>query len=147
MSCFICKKETISLVTLAISRMYYSGRLADVPGANIDVLDAYKDNKGNLDQHKLYSAVYIANLKAYNGRYNENVKEYEKYTGIPVYLDADGKKTLDALRQYLYQIEEHPVYGTPFYWLVYSVTREIGYLVAAGCYGTYLISSTEGFKK
>lgn len=140
MSCFVCTKETVDLVTVAICRMYCSERLSDVPGSNMDYLDRYKDSddSNKLDKHKVYSAVYIANLKAYNGRYDDNEKEYPKYTRISAGIDTDGKNTMNALRKYLYQIEEHPIFGTPFYWMVYNVLKEVAYLVATGSYGNYI---------
>jgi hypothetical protein len=45
-----------------------------------------------------------------------------------------GKKTLDVLLKYLAHIGEDPIYGTPFYWMVYNISRELATLVATGWY-------------
>lgn len=55
-------------------------------------------------------------------------------TGISNDIDADGKKTLDVLLKYLAHIGEDPIYGTPFYWMVYIISREVATLVATGWY-------------
>ena len=133
MICYVCDKETVEIVTRAICRMYNCDWLRRVPDSSIYYLDRYKDSNGQLDQCKVYNAVYDAILKTCDGC-NAISKRHIEYTGISNDIDADGKKTLDVLLKYLAHIGEDPIYGTPFYWMVYSISREVATLVATGWY-------------
>lgn len=136
MSCMVINKESADYVTAVVCRMLDSHRLEDVPGVDLSVFDSCKANTPGhdgievYDPHKLYRMIYIYNLKAYNGRYKENNMEFPKFTGCRKQLTADGTAAVDALTLYQYQLDEYPVYNTPFYWAINAIVREYCYIVA-----------------
>lgn len=136
MSCMVINKENADYVTAVVCRMLESHRLEDVPGVDLSVFDSCKaSNPGHdgievYDPHKLYRMIYIYNLKAYNGRYKENSMEFPKYTGCKKHLTADSAAAVHALTLYQYQLDEYPVYNTPFYWAINAIVREYCYIVA-----------------
>lgn len=136
MSCMVINKELADYVTAVVCRMLDSHRLEDVPGVDLSVFDSCKADKPGhdgievYDPHKLYRMIYIYNLKAYNGRYKEDNKEFPRFTSYKPQLTADGAAAVDALTLYQYQLDEEPVYNTPFYWAINAIVREYCYIVA-----------------
>ena len=117
MSCFICKAETISTLAAIITDTLNSRQSCiyfDIDGAAFaDCMDKY----GDYDDHKVYRKLYIENLRAYNGRYHENVREFAKYapfTGNRWPLEEQAKAYKFG-RCYLYQIAEDATYNGPVY--------------------------------
>lgn len=84
------------------------------------------------DAHKIYRKLYIANLRAYNGRYSgsDAVKEFEKYkpSAPPHNMPALYKH----MQCYLYQCAEDPVYNTP----LYNAIRDLKNALAAAIIDT-----------
>ena len=79
MSCFVVSPETVQMLSAIITDSL-NGRQAcfglDIDGA------AFKDclTYNEYDAHKVYRKLYIENLKAWNGRYNDTKREFAKYT-------------------------------------------------------------------
>lgn len=132
MSCYICEPETVSMIADAIAQKLT---------VTINY-DSYKDDReafydcfdnvhfvgipGMFDTHKIYRKLYIENLKAYNGRYNENVREFKKYAPQMARTKMQLHK---IMHEYLYQIAEDATYRGPIYkaveHIMYTVADEI----------------------
>ena len=119
MSAFVLSQEEISRLTQATDaalrlNQKYPGsyHLAD---ATVDLLGKYAG-----DLHNVYRALYITNIKAVNGRYNEQNKTLPKYKTLRQWdigrvNTYDLKKACGTFGCYLYQISEDPIYGSPVY--------------------------------
>lgn len=113
MSAFVLSKESIDLLTEATAAMLQLNRKysACYPLApdTINILGKYTD-----DLHKVYRALYIANIRAVNGRYNEDQKTLPKYTTLKEWdldrLPLDKmKNAITTYSTYIYQCCEEPV--------------------------------------
>lgn len=116
MSCFIVESDNIGNQAEFITAMLNGGIITDYIAVPESLRDVFKDcRQGRLyDAHKIYRKLYIANLRAYNGRYSdENVKEFEKYKKRSV--PTNYIKLHKQISCYLYQCAEDPVYKTPIY--------------------------------
>lgn len=127
MSCYIMDAGKIQDLTAAVIRVldHSEGQFVLADAFN----PARKPN-GTIDPHKLYRLLYIQNLKAYEGRYDEECREFPKYTGIPKYIDWD--EVYETFRDYNYQIAEDPVYGTPIYKAMYLIQCEVANIIQSG---------------
>lgn len=119
MSAFVCDEKTINLLTQAACAALQMNRKysASYPlnPETVDLLGKYAD-----DLHMLYRALYIANIKAVNGRYGDNEKTLPKYKPLRAW-DLE-RLPLDQLRTacgkfacYMYQICEDPIFESPVY--------------------------------
>lgn len=126
MSCFIVDAECIRAQAAFIAEILnrdYSERyniIAD--DALKDVFKACKDRNG-YSAHKIYRKLYIMNLRAYNGRYKENVKEFAKYE--PTAAPTNLLQLYSYIDCYLYQCAEEPVYKTPLYNVIESLQNRL----------------------
>lgn len=121
MSAFVLNQDGINILTVATDAML---KLAtQYPGSypleksTLDILEKYTG-----DLHNIYRALYITNIKAVNGRYNEDQKTLPKYSKlIPWDIGSihrythDLKKACGTFGCYMYQISEEPIYDTPVY--------------------------------
>lgn len=118
MSCFIVDADNIRQQVEFIAYLLNSPEGAEraynmyAPESVRAAFEACKTTDG-YSAHKIYRALYIANLRAYNGRYNEHVKEFEKYTPSP--LPQNMIALYKRMQCYLYQCAEDPIYNTDFY--------------------------------
>lgn len=127
MSAFVLDKAEIELLTkataaaLQLNRKYAGSYPLDVK--TVDLLGKYTD-----DLHNLYRALYIMNIKAVNGRYNESAKTLPKYTSIAPWdisrlNPAQLKKAAGMFGCYMYQCSEDPIYGSPVFNAFYDVYK------------------------
>lgn len=125
MSCFIVDKENIQVqaefIKLVLDGHGDRFRLC----ANEALVDVFSDCKGSFgyDAHKIYRKLYIANLRAWNGRYKENVREFDRYEYKP--FNGVLVQLYMYMRCYLYQCAEEPVYNTPIYKAVRELSRDL----------------------
>ena len=88
------------------------------------------------DLHNLYRAIYIANIKAVNGRYNEENKTLPKYTKLVPWYTENGigsnklKEACYIFDSYMYQLSEDPIYGSPVYNALYDIYKLLALLLA-----------------
>ena len=129
MSCYICNPDTVAMIADALAHkltktMNYNSFADDRAAfANCFVQSHFIGDTGHYDVHKVYRRLYIENLRAYNGRYNENVREFNKY--IP--HAAESKLELhQALHEYLYQLAEDATDGKP----IYNAVQHLMYTIA-----------------
>lgn len=118
MSCFIVEPKNIQAQSQFIAAILnaptgYNDRYHI--SADDALKGVFKDCKGRTgyDAHKIYRKLFIMNLRAYNGRYNDNVKEFAKYA--PSLPPSDLLQLYKYMECYLYQCAEAPVYDTPLY--------------------------------
>lgn len=107
MSCFICDQRTIGIIAHGITRTLE--KMACYPDEIPAILKAFGDCKylvnkrDRWDEHLIYRKLYIENLKAYNYRYNENIREMPKFIAQE---EPDKIKLHKATHCYMYQISE-----------------------------------------
>lgn len=122
MSCFIVDAECIqaqaAFIAEILNRGYSDLYQISADDALKDVFKACMDRNG-YSAHKIYRTLYIMNLKAYNGRYNDNVKEFAKYE--PTAAPTNLLQLYSYMDCYLYQCAEEPVYKTPLYNVIESL--------------------------
>ena len=127
MSAFVLSKEGIDKLTVATAAMLQLNnkyRLSyPLAPATVDLIGKYRD-----DLHNLYRALFIANIKAVNGRYGEDQKTLPKYTPLHAWdverLAPDMlKEAAEIYSTYLYQCSEDPVIDTPIYNALYDVYK------------------------
>lgn len=121
MSCFICTPETVAMLAGIVTDTLNSRQSCiyfNIDGAAFN--DCIID--GEYDAHKVYRKLYIENLKAFNGRYNEKVREFAKY--VPYdhkrWTIQEQAQVYKRGRCYLYQISEDATYNKPIYKAVES---------------------------
>ena len=119
MSAYVLEQQNINLLTQATSAALELNQ--KYPGSHYLHADTQK-LLGNYagDLHNLYRALYIANIKAVNGRYKEDTKTLPKYKKIRAWDTerlnlAELKKAAGMFGCYLYQCSEDPVYGSAIY--------------------------------
>ena len=86
--------------------------------STLDLLGKYTG-----DLHNLYRALFITNIKAVNGRYGENEKTLPKFKPLNRREVRDitdlSRDTLqswcDKFDDYMYQIAEDPICGSPIF--------------------------------
>lgn len=106
MSCMILKADLIAAIAdamcehLAVNTRYNDGYSAE---NGFEAFKACETKAGEYDKHKVYRRLYIENLRAYNGRYGEDVKEFEKYRPHKI---TDKKQLYRAITSYIYQLSE-----------------------------------------
>ena len=129
MSCYICNADTIAMIADALAdkltkTINYSSFANDRAAfKDCFIHSHFIGDNGSFDTHRVYRKLYIENLKAYNGRYNENVREFTRYTPCK----ADSKLELhQALHEYLYQLAEDATDGRP----IYNAVQHLMYTVA-----------------
>lgn len=126
MSCFIVESECIqaqaAFIAEILNRGYSERYQISADDALKDVFKACTDRNG-YSAHKIYRTLYIMNLRAYNGRYKDNVKEFAKYE--PTAAPADLLRLYSYMECYLYQCAEDPVYKTPLYNAVESLQNRL----------------------
>lgn len=121
MSAYVLNQDAINLLTQATDAMLRLN--AQYPGSyqlsdsTIELLGQYKN-----DLHNIYRALYIANIKAVNGRYSTDQKTLPKYkklipweVGCLNRYTPNLKKACGTFGCYMYQISEAPIYDTPIY--------------------------------
>lgn len=118
MSCFIVEPECIQAQAAFIAAILnaptgYNDRYRI--SADDALKGVFKDCRGRTgyDAHKIYRMLYIMNLRAYNGRYKDNIKEFARYE--PTAAPTDLLRLYSYIDCYLYQCAEDPVYNTPLY--------------------------------
>lgn len=140
MSCYVVRESVMHQVTAVVYKMLTSQRIADVPGLDLSCFDVCKagtltaDGFHDYDIHKLYRLLYITNLKAYNGRYNEDCREFPKFANYSEYCIHDSTETFHSFESYMYQLSEHPVYNTAIWWALSAMLRELAYIIQKGGY-------------
>lgn len=131
MSSFIVGAENIrqqaEFITCLLNDSQKSINLYHIYSAPDSVKQVFKDCKAGLkyDARKVYRKLYIANLKAYNGRYrnHDEVKTFDKYE--PSEAPRDKIKLYKHIQCYLYQCAEDPVYNTPIYKAVQDLKNSL----------------------
>lgn len=129
MSAYVLKQENINVLTAATDAMLQLNQR--YPGSynlnqrTVDLLGKYAG-----DRHSIYRALYIANIKAVNGRYGEEEKTLPKYRTVPGWnvnrLDVyQLKKACGLFGCYLYQCSEDPVYGSDIYNAFYDIYKAL----------------------
>lgn len=116
MSCFICTPETISMLAGIVTDTLNARQSCiyfDIDGATF--ADCIVE--GDYDAHKVYRKLYIENLKAYNGRYKEKMREFAKYTPYDHkrWTITEQTEVYKRGRCYLYQISEDATYNGNVY--------------------------------
>ncbi len=129
MSCFIVSAENIGNQAEFIADLLNGGPSAYYISPSEALRAVLSDCKqsGLYDAHKIYRKLYIANLKAYNGRYNDNVREFEKYK--PRAVPTNLKRLHKQISCYLYQCAEDPVYNTPIYEAIEDLKNRIANII------------------
>ena len=126
MSCFIVSPENIraqaEFISCIMNDSYNNRYRMSAADSLYDVFAACKGSDG-YSAHKIYRALYIANLRAYNGRYHEDVKTFDKY--VKTAPPADLVQLHKYMRCYLYQCAEEPVYKTPIYNAIRDLARDL----------------------
>lgn len=127
MSAYVLTQENINLLTAAadaVLRMnqQYPGSYNLAP-RTIELLGQYAG-----DRHSIYRALYIANIKAVNGRYGEDQKTLPKYKPVPEWnLNAlethKIRKACGMFGCYMYQCSEDPIYGSDIYNAIYDIYK------------------------
>ncbi len=129
MSAFVLSQENINLLTQATHAVFQLNSLYPtayhLEAATTALLGHYAD-----DLHNLYRALYIANIKAVNGRYREDTKTLPKYKPLdrwdvehlPVH---DLRRAAGMFQCYLYQCAEEPIYKSPVYDAFYDVFKAL----------------------
>lgn len=106
MSCMILKADLIAAIADAMGDFMAETTKYNNGFDAVNAFEAFKACEkapGVYDKHKIYRRLYIENLRAYNGRYDENVKEFEKYRPNKI---EDKIKLYRAVRSYVYQLSE-----------------------------------------
>lgn len=128
MSCFIVEPECIQAQAAFIAAILnaptgYNDRYRICADDDLkDVFKACRDRNG-YSAHKIYRTLYIMNLRAYNGKYKIDVKEFEKY--VPTPAPADLLRLYSYIDCYLYQCAEEPVHKTPLYNVIESLQNRL----------------------
>lgn len=125
MSSFVLDKEEIGLLAVATAAMLQMNRKYS---GSYPLSPETVETIGKYDTHNLYRALYIANIKAVNGRYGEETKTLPKYTPRPAWdperlNPAAMRKAAEAFDSYMYQCSEDPVYKSPVYNAFYDVYK------------------------
>ena len=129
MSCYICNPDTIAMIAKAMADKltktinYKSFENDRAAFEGCFVKGHFVGDAGHYDEHKVYRKLYIENLKAYNGRYHENVREFNKYRP---HAAMDKKELHKALHEYLYQLAEDATDGGP----IYNAAQHLMYITA-----------------
>jgi len=127
MSCMILDQEGINVLTQATGAMLRMNKKykASYPlnSETVELLGKYAE-----DPHNLYRALYIANCKAFNGRYDESNRNIPKYKPVrpwdPDRLNpAEMQKACGVFGCYMYQLAEDPVYDSPVYRAFYDIYK------------------------
>jgi hypothetical protein len=127
MSAYVLRQEHIQLLTAATDAMLRMNK--KYPGSyplhpdTVNIIGKYTN-----DLHNIYRALYIANIKAVNGRYGEDEKTLPKYTKVRPWdterlNPADMRKAAETFESYMYQCSEEPIYGTPIFNAFYDVYK------------------------
>lgn len=139
MSAFVLDQNEINLLTTATdAALRLSETFPDSYPLEKNTTDLLGKYAGDL--HSLYRALYITNIKAVNGRYNEEVKTLPKYKKlIPWNADRDQrnkiKKAAALFGCYIYQISEDPIFGTKVFRAFQDIQKLLCFLVVQYCYG------------
>ena len=89
------------------------------------------------DLHSLYRILYIFNIKAVNGRYNDNVKEFPKYRPLNYWPTKDWlvrlpkeklKCAISTMRCYMYQCCEDATVNQPLYAALREIQKTLCFL-------------------
>lgn len=130
MSCYICNADTIAMIaramadklTKTLNYKSYADDRAAFDGCFVK--GHFVGDAGHYDEHKVYRKLYIENLKAYNGRYHENVREFAKF--VPYTARYEKIELHKALHEYLYQLAEDATDGSP----IYKAAQHLMYVTA-----------------
>lgn len=127
MSAYVLEKAHIDILTQATAAVLQMNRKysASYPldEKTVEIFGKYAD-----DLHSVYRALYIANIKAVNGRYGESNKELPRYTELrPWNVDRinvlDWKKAISIFACYSYQIAEDPIIYSPVWYAIQDVFK------------------------
>ena len=127
MSAFVLDQSEINLLTQATDAVLrlnkrYPGSYP-LSATTVNLIGKYTE-----DLHNIYRALYIANIKAVNGRYGENERTLPKYLQL-IPWDTDRlsvhqmKKAAGAFGCYMYQCSEDPIYGSAVYNAFYDIYK------------------------
>ena len=129
MSAFVLDKTDIDILTRATDaalrlNQKYSGSYPLHPDT-IALMGRYAG-----DLHSIYRALYIANIKAVNGRYEGDTKTLPKYTPLRAWdidrISPDQLKTAAGrFGCYMYQCAEEPIYKSAVYNAFYDIYKLI----------------------
>lgn len=134
MSCFIVDKENIQMQSEFITSLL-NCEIGFNAAYRITVdekfCQAFKDCKtGALyDAHKIYRKLYIMNLRAWNARYNENIKQFERYEKTD--FSGDILQLYMHMQCYLYQCAEYPVCNSELYEAMERLSNKVAHSIAS----------------
>lgn len=126
MSCFIVSPENIraqaEFMACILNDGFTSRYRLGASEALVEALEGCKEGM-KWSAHKIYRKLYIMNLQAYNARYHEDVKTFDRYkkTSPP----GDLLQLHKYMRCYLYQCSEEPVYRTPLFKAVTETMQDL----------------------
>ena len=127
MSAYVLNQNEINLLTAATdAALRLNQRYPGSYNLNPDTIKLLGKYAG--DRHNIYRALYIANIKAVNGRYGENEKTLPRYKPVPEWhinrLEKfQLKRACGAFGCYLYQCSEDPIYGSNIYNAFYDIYK------------------------
>ncbi len=127
MSAYVLDQNQINILTAATDaalrlNQKYPGSY-NLDSKTVEILGKYAG-----DRHNIYRALYIANLRAVNGRYGTDDKTLPKYKAVPEWhINAlerwQLKKACGLFDCYLYQLSKDPVYGSGIYNAFYDIYK------------------------
>lgn len=133
MSCFIVSPENVraqaEFIACLLNEGYTNRYRMGAPEALQEALKACKTDHG-YSAHKIYRALYIANLKAYNGRYKENVMTFDRYKQSAP--PSDLLQLHKYMRCWIYQCSEDATYSTPLYTAVLDLSQALAERIVSG---------------
>lgn len=123
MSCFIVEADNIGAQAEFMAGLLNGGIITQYMRAPESLSDALSTCRtgGRYDAHKIYRRLYIMNLQAYNGRYREDVKTFDKYK--PRLMPTNYIRLHKQMSCYLYQCAEDATHDSPLYKAV-KATRD-----------------------
>ena len=127
MSAYVLEKENIDFLTLATNAaLELNNKYCASYVLHKDTIELFGKYRGDL--HNIYRALYITNIKAVNGRYNEDTKTFPKYTELYPWDTSrlsinNVKKAIELFESYCYQIAEDPIRNGPIYIAIYDIYK------------------------
>lgn len=130
MSCFIVSPENIraqaEFMAFILNDRHGTRYRLIAPDSLHEALEDCKEGR-TYNAHKIYRRLYIMNLRAFNGRYREDVKTFDRYkrTAPPMDLLQLHK----YMKCYLYQCSEEPVYRSQLFNAVMDTSHMLADLI------------------
>lgn len=130
MSGFIVSPENIraqaEFMACILNDGYRNRYRATAPESLQNALEGCREGS-TYSAHLIYRKLYIMNLQAYNGRYREYVKTFERYKKTVPTMDL--LQLHKYMKCYIYQCSEDPVYNTPLFNAVLETSRMLADLI------------------